>query len=67
MCTGITIEVQPPEHVPKDGDGPIIFARTLEFAMSVENATRSERRSGPSGPHRGGNRHVSQSVTEGVA
>ena len=33
MCTGITIEVQPPEHVPKDGDGPIIFARTLEFAM----------------------------------
>ena len=60
MCTGITIEVQPPEHVPKDGDGPIIFARTLEFAMSVENATRSERRSGPSGPHRGGNRHVSQ-------
>jgi hypothetical protein len=35
MCTGITIEVQPPEHVPMDGDGPIIFARTLEFAMYI--------------------------------
>jgi len=35
MGTGITIKVQPLEHVPKDGDGPIIFARTLEFAMYI--------------------------------